>query len=593
MINELKTLINKHPNSWSIKLKTKYKHLLEFVNKSLENYNDLPLPTKIYWILNNISTYPKCIVCGKELKHDIRCHVIHGYKTKTCSAKCGSLNPESLAKRNKTLSEKYGDYNLYLSNKLKETLSNRTENEQLEINKKREETCLEKYGVSNIKSNNNIKLKSSETFKSTFKNNKDKILAKRNKTLSEKYGDYNLYLSNKLKETLSNRTENEQLEINKKREETCLEKYGVSSITLTNNFKQAFQNTRRTNIYNSFSKNPDVEPLFSLNEYLLNPLNEFKWKCKKCGNEFLSEPHRHQTHLARCEKCYPLTSIISQCEKQLQNFLMDNNINIETNNRNIIKPLELDIYIPKKKLAIEFNGLYFHSFGKHCPEKDYHLNKTELCENQGIQLIHIFEDDWNNKQEIVKSRLKNLLGIYNNIVYARNCEVKLVDNSVSKQFQINNHIQGFTNAKINCGLYYNNELISLMTFGKSRFNKKYEYELLRFCNKLGYHIPGAASKLLKYFERMYNPKSLISYADRCWSKGNMYEKLGFNLLGKSKPNYWYWKNNIKESRLKYQKHKLKDILEKFDENLSESENMKLNGYNRIYDCGNLVYVKEY
>ena len=98
-----------------------------------------------------------------------------------------------------------------------------------------------------------------------------------------------------------------------------------------------------------------------------------------------------------------------------------------------------------------FNGLYFHSFGKHCPEKDYHLNKTELCENQGIQLIHIFEDDWNNKQEIVKSRLKNLLGIYNNIVYARNCEVKLVDNSVSKQFQINNHIQGFTNAKINCG----------------------------------------------------------------------------------------------------------------------------------------------
>jgi hypothetical protein len=134
-----------------------------------------------------------------------------------------------------------------------------------------------------------------------------------------------------------------------------------------------------------------------------------------------------------------------------------------------------------------------------------------------------------------------------------------------------------------------------MTFGKSRFNKKYKYELLRFCNKLGYHIPGSASKLLKYFERNYKPKSLISYADRRWSRGNVYEKLGFKMIGKSKPNYWYFKltSNIRYSRINFQKHKLKDILEKFDETLSESENMKLNGYNRIYDCGNLVYVKEY
>ena len=133
-----------------------------------------------------------------------------------------------------------------------------------------------------------------------------------------------------------------------------------------------------------------------------------------------------------------------------------------------------------------------------------------------------------------------------------------------------------------------------MTFGKCRFNKKYEWELLRFCNKLGYHIPGGASKLLTYFERTYKPKSLISYADRRWSQGKLYRALGFNLDHVSEPNYWYFNNIFSlESRIKYQKHKLKDILEKFDPNLTEVENMIMNGYHRIFDCGNLVFVKKY
>ena len=116
--------------------------------------------------------------------------------------------------------------------------------------------------------------------------------------------------------------------------------------------------------------------------------------------------------------------------------------------------------------------------------------------------------------------------------------------------------------------------------------------MLRFCNKLGYHVVGAASKLLKFFEKTYMPKSLVSYADRRWSQGRLYKALGFTLKHASSPNYWYWKNtNTLESRIKYQKHKLKDILEIYDENLSEAENMKNNGYHTIYDCGNLVFEK--
>jgi len=262
--------------------------------------------------------------------------------------------------------------------------------------------------------------------------------------------------------------------------------------------------------------------------------------------------------------------------------------------RIIIPPKELDIYIPDKKLAIEFNGIYWHSeFAG--TDKTYHLKKTEECEKKEIQLIHLFEDDWLYRKDIVKSRLKNLLGIYDNKCFARQCEVKEVSSLDSINFQSQNHIQGAINSKVNLGLYFKDELVSLMTFSKPRFDKKHDWELVRFCNKLGWHIPGAASKLLSHFEREYNPKNIVSYADRSWSKGNLYRQLGFELDHISSPNYFYIskKEMIRESRVKYQKHKLSKLLENFDPSKTESENMSANGYYRVWDCGNLVFVKNY
>ena len=135
-----------------------------------------------------------------------------------------------------------------------------------------------------------------------------------------------------------------------------------------------------------------------------------------------------------------------------------------------------------------------------------------------------------------------------------------------------------------------------MTFSKPRFSKKYEWELVRFCNKCGYHIPGGASKLLKHFERTYHPRSIVSYADRRWSmksESTLYNRLGFSLVSESSPNYWYVKGSELFSRIQFQKHKLKAKLDKFDESKSEWHNMQDNGYDRIFDCGNLVFVKEY
>lgn len=284
-------------------------------------------------------------------------------------------------------------------------------------------------------------------------------------------------------------------------------------------------------------------------------------------------------------------------EQELYSFLLSflPNTEIKHNDRLILNRLELDFYISNKNIAIEFDGLYWHNDDIQLNHR-YHLNKTEQCEAKGIQLIHVFENEWIFKQDIVKSRLKNLLGFYDKTVFARKCLIEKINNDEANLFLFKNHIQGPVNAAVHYGLKYNGELLSLMSFGKSRFSIKYEWELLRFANILGYHIPGAASRLLKQFEREIKPHSLVSYADRRWSIGKMYKAIGFKLDHISAPDYWYFNSYadpILKSRMQFQKHKLKDFLKDFDEKKTEVENMKMNGFHRIFDCGNLVFVKEY
>ena len=155
--------------------------------------------------------------------------------------------------------------------------------------------------------------------------------------------------------------------------------------------------------------------------------------------------------------------------------------------------------------------------------KKYHSKKSDLCSEKDIKLFHIWEDDWINKKEIVKSIIKSKLNIIDNKIYARKCEIKEINNKICSEFLENNHIQGNINCKIKIGLYYDNELISIMTFGKKRLalgNKTQnnnEYEMLRFCNKLNTSVVGGASKLFKYFIQKYDPIEIISYADRSWS----------------------------------------------------------------------------
>jgi hypothetical protein len=242
-------------------------------------------------------------------------------------------------------------------------------------------------------------------------------------------------------------------------------------------------------------------------------------------------------------------------------------------------------------LGIEFNGLYWHS--DIYKDKNYHLDKTKLANSKGYRLIHIFEDEWINKEDIVKSIINNKLNIIDKKIYARNCEIREVKPKESSIFLEKNHIQGKINSFIKLGLYYNNELVSLMTFGKLRKSlgsnsKDGDFEMYRFCNKLNYSIVGGASKLFKYFINNFGVNKIVSYSDNRYFDGSLYEKLGFIYNGETKPSYWYAKNINRYHRFKFRK----DVLVKdgYDPNKTEKEIMKERGYNRIYDCGNKKWV---
>jgi len=201
----------------------------------------------------------------------------------------------------------------------------------------------------------------------------------------------------------------------------------------------------------------------------------------------------------------------------------------------------LDIFIPSLNLAIEFNGTFWHSEISGNKNKVYHLNKTKSCIFKGIKLIHIFQFEWDTKKEIIKSILKNIIKKTPNKIYARECEVRDITLQCSIDFLEKNHLQGKDKSSIKLGLYHKNELVSVMTFCKSRFDKKCEYEMSRYCNNLNTSIIGGGNKLFSHFINSYRPNSMVSYSDRRYFNGNIYRQLGFTFVDNTSPSYFYLK----------------------------------------------------
>lgn len=367
---------------------------------------------------------------------------------------------------------------------------------------------------------------------------------------------------------------------------TNMEKYGKTSILSTPNILSKTHETRRGYFIEKYKN-------FSFTTYTGDTLNIL---CNDCNNNY--EIHRNSfryrvsVNVNPCTNCNPINESSSIQEKELQKIIT--NIVGDTcilNDRTTIPPKELDIFIPNKKLAIEYNGVYWHN--ELFVDDDYHLKKYLSCKTKGIDLIQIFQDEWENKRDIILSLIKNRLGLNGGIIYARKCEIRFVENKTHNVFLNSNHVQGKVGASVKLGLYYNNELVSLMTFGKLRKSlgsnhANGEWELIRFCNKLNYNVVGGASKLFKFFLKNYKPDKILSFSDNRFFNGDLYKVLGFNYSGYSKPSYFYVINGVRHHRYNFRK----DVLVKkgFDSDKTEHQIMLDRGIYRIYDCGNKKWV---
>ncbi len=286
----------------------------------------------------------------------------------------------------------------------------------------------------------------------------------------------------------------------------------------------------------------------------------------------------------------------SNAQNEISEFIENLGFKVIKNSRSIIPPQELDIFIPNKNIAIEYDGLYWHSeqiLSKRVEDpKKYHLIKSEKCKENGIRLIHIFEDEWLYKENIVKNRLKHILGENVKTIGARKTNIIEINSKEKNKFLIEHHIQGTDKSLIKLGAYFNNELIGVMTFCKPRislgakeFNNE-DFELSRFATKFEYSFPGLGNKMFSFFTKNYQFTKIYTYSDKRWNTGNIYGQLGMEYSHSSHPNYFYVINGERIHRFKFRKQELPNLLENFDSNLTEYQNMLKNGYDRIWDCGN-------
>ena len=583
--------------------------------------------------LRKSDTEGYCMTCGKPTTFSDICR---GYKF-YCSTSCSAKSEITKKRREETNLRIFGETsNLKTSEhkkKIRETNLRKYGTEyparSEQVKKKYRETCFEKYGVYSTLQSEVVKTKIQKTNIDKYgcinpMQNKE-ILEKTRITVQQKYGVDHVFQNDEIKEKsrrtciskygVANYSQSpeflkkmnetcmekfgvdypmQSFLVKSKNEETCLSRYGVTNVAKSPEVKdKIFQRLRRRMfniLLNSDRLKSQVKPLFTYNEFsTCEP--EYLWECLVCGTKFSG--NLHDGAVPRCTTCYPKKQSSSYhefevfrfCEQYCKEDIIQNAKILEN------KKQEVDIYIPGMKLAIEFNGLYWHS-ELNGRSWDYHLKKTQECLDKGIHLVHVFEDEWIGKKEIVKSILKSKMGQIDNRIFARKCELMEINDLTAGTFLFDNHLQGSLHGR-HFGLFFENQLVSVITVGPYRFGTEFDIEIYRFCSKIDTVVVGGLSRLINHVIKVMTPKNIISYVDRRYGKGDIYEHIGFKKVRATDPGYFYLDSNAKRfSRWQFQKHLLKDKLKTFDPNLTEWQNMQLNGYDRIWDCGNYVYVKD-
>lgn len=519
--------------------------------------------------------HPTSVVCpyGNIMKFE---YYTTGYK---CRRECQC----SKEKKTRTMLDRHGvEYALQSTKskeKLKSTLFSRYGVETVHAagSDKRKSTMLSKYGVEHALQSKDIQGKTRSTlyrqFGVEYPFQSNIIQQQSANTIAEKYGVSCVLAL----------PENQD-----KARKAIKSKYGVKSVFSLPGVREKISKTYKSR-YGSHPSQRHIVPE-KVNQLHDDVFFSEVYSQLKSVDEVMkffgvkaTTVHRRAKRLGLPRK----KTSVSLWEAEVADYIKSLNFDIDQSNRTIIKPKEIDIVIHDKKIGIEFDGIYNHS-ERFITDTKLHLFKTLQAQRSGYRLIHIFSDEWIYKKEIVKSRLSSILGVSGSRIPARKTSIVEIDTTVAKSFLEENHIQGWASSSVNLGLYYRDCLVAVMTFGAPRFDKSADYELIRFCNRLDCTVVGGASKLLAHF---CNGRSgrIISYADRRWSDGNLYKQIGFGFVRETEPGYQYVVGTRRESRHRYQKHKLSQRLKIFNPSKSEVENMRDNNFYRIFDCGNTVW----
>ncbi len=463
-----------------------------------------------------------------------------------------------------------------------------------EISNKTKNTLLLKYGVENVFANKQIQERIKQTnvqkygVEYTIQN--EEIKQKTKQTMLQKYGVENLSQSNQIIERIKQTNLQkygveyplQSSGVREKVKQTNFQKYGVEYPLYNEEVREKIKQTRIQQFYNNLQdKFPLLEPCFSQGEYTGVYHRKYRFRCKECGYEFERAIHCREPI---CRKCKPVFGGRSKQEADVCEFisliLQDNPT---SNTREIIPPQELDIYSEQHRVGVEFNGLYWHS--EEFVDKKYHFEKSKLAREAGIKLFHIFSDEWEQKQDIVKSMLSHSFGVTQRKLFARKCSIAEVSTRDAKRFFESTHISGGGRSKSAFGLFYDGQLVSCLSLGVPIKNKRYSncIEIVRFANQLNTHVVGGFSKLFAAAKRWSIEngfENILSYADLRFGDGNVYRKNGFEYLGDTDVNYWYTDGLNRYSR---QSFRARDG--KTERQIAEEASVF-----KIYGCGHSIFM---
>lgn len=360
------------------------------------------------------------------------------------------------------------------------------------------------------------------------------------------------------------------IDIKKKKEETMIKNFGVPYMWKNPELREdaSKQFIKKYGVRNPMDLNSNKEKIKITNLERFgveNPMQNADIN-QKCFESSLKNGNRYR----------------SKGEKELEAYVQS--LGLECKSKFVYDGAfkrQIDIYIESLNIGIEFNGDYFHSEANKKIYPKYHLEKTELCEKNGIRLIQIFEHEWYNSQNQVKSFLRSALNKNENIIYARKCEIKEVPKNIANEFLDAYHIQGRVSHKLCYGIYYKNELLCLATFGQHHRNSQ-EIVLSRFVGKENYNVVGGLSKIVKTALKLY--PEISTWVDRRISTGNNWLKAGWSLKSTLKPDYFYFDNKTGNIISKQSRQK-KAV--NTPEGMTEHEHALSERLYRIYDCGKL------